>query len=223
MIDDTSRFGRNLSDTLPLTDQLEYAKVFLYFVNRDLHSGDRNFRTLFITYQQQDEEYTKGMGQKVHRGQRGRVLNGYVGSGRTYGYINVPVPSLDAKWRHGRAARDGVRLEVNQEEKAVVIRVFEMYASGLGPRAIARQFNLEGIPRPTRRNGRSQNPWGSDGIWRMVHNTKYRGVNTWNKSHVVLNPNTKQKEQHPRPESEWERVENEDLSDVKLSFRSATN
>src|ERR1017187_7243969 len=33
LIDDTSRFGRNLSDTLPLSDVLEHANVFLYFAN----------------------------------------------------------------------------------------------------------------------------------------------------------------------------------------------
>lgn len=53
IIDDTSRFGRNLSDTLPLSDILENANVFLYFANCDLDSRDPNFRLLFIAYQRQ--------------------------------------------------------------------------------------------------------------------------------------------------------------------------
>lgn len=56
LIDDTSRFGRNLSDTLPMTDILQYVGVFLYFVTRRLDSRDPNFRSLYITYGQQDEK-----------------------------------------------------------------------------------------------------------------------------------------------------------------------
>jgi site-specific DNA recombinase len=43
IIDDTSRFGRDLSSTLPMTDELKYANIFLYFANRQLDSRDRNF------------------------------------------------------------------------------------------------------------------------------------------------------------------------------------
>ena len=59
LIDDTSRFGRNLSDTLPLTDRFGYRKVFLHFVNRRLDSRDPNFRSLFIRYGEEDENVTR--------------------------------------------------------------------------------------------------------------------------------------------------------------------
>ena len=91
VIDDTSRFGRNLSQTLPLSDLLEEAGVFLHFANRSLDSRDPNFRQLFIAYGQHDEAFSKSLGEKVHRGQRGRALNGYIPNGRVYGYTNVPI------------------------------------------------------------------------------------------------------------------------------------
>jgi len=91
LIDDTSRFGRNLSQTLPLSDLLEEAGIFLHFANRSLDSRDPNFRQLFIAYGQHDEAFSKSLGEKVHRGQRGRALNGYIPNGRVYGYTNVPI------------------------------------------------------------------------------------------------------------------------------------
>jgi site-specific DNA recombinase len=84
IMDDTSRFGRNLSDTLPMTDKLKYAGVFLYFVTDQLDSRERNFRSQFIQKGHQDEQYSVGLGAKAHRGQRGRVFNGFVCSGRAY-------------------------------------------------------------------------------------------------------------------------------------------
>jgi DNA invertase Pin-like site-specific DNA recombinase len=67
-MDDTSRFGRNLSDTLPMSDILEYSGVSLFFANRRLDSRDPNFRVLFVSYGQQDEQSSRGTGEKVHRG-----------------------------------------------------------------------------------------------------------------------------------------------------------
>ena len=45
---DTSRFGRNMTETLHMSEVLEYQEIFLYFVEDDLDSRDRNFRRLFM-------------------------------------------------------------------------------------------------------------------------------------------------------------------------------
>jgi hypothetical protein len=42
----------------------------------------------------------------------------------------------------------GVKLEVNAEQAAIVTRIFRMYASGSGLRAIAVQLNAEQVPGP---------------------------------------------------------------------------
>ena len=117
--------ARNLSDTLPLSDLLENAGVFFYFANRSLDSRDPNFRTLFIAYGQNDEQFSRALGEKVHRGQRGRVLNGYLANGRVYGYTNVPIENPNRKGLYGRPFVEAVQLEINLEEAAVVTRIFE--------------------------------------------------------------------------------------------------
>ena len=204
---DTSRFGRNLSDTLPLSDILENAGKFLFFVDRRLDSRDPNFRTLFIAYGQQDEQYSRSLGEKVHRGQRGRVLNGYVANGRVYGYTNVPIENPHRKGLYGRPYVDAVKLEINQVEASVVTRIFELYVGGRGCRAIATKLNEEGVSSPLKGQSRIRRVWNTFAISAMLTNEKYRGVHVWNRSKVVRNPITHGKEQRPRPESEWERVE----------------
>jgi site-specific DNA recombinase len=206
MMDDTSRFGRNLSDTLPMTDTLKYAGVFLYFVSDELDSRHRSFRSQYIQLGQKDEQYSVGLGDKVHRGQRGRVLNGFVCSGRLYGYINVPVPVPDEQWRYGRAATLGVKRVVNEKEVWTINRIFDMYIAGRGYCAIARVLNEEGIPSPARRKGKPMG-WSSQTIHNILQNEAYRGIHIWNRTKTVLNPKTQRKENHARPVSEWERME----------------
>jgi site-specific DNA recombinase len=145
LIDDTSRFGRNLSDTLPLTDQLKFAGVFLYFVSVCLDQRDPNFRTLYISYGQQDERFSKALAEKVFRGQVGRVRAGYIASGKTYGYRNIPIESTTRIGTYGRPMIDAVTLEIIPEQAAVVRRIFEMYVGGLGAFLIAKTLNREGI------------------------------------------------------------------------------
>src|SRR5271170_1000679 len=83
VIDDTSRFGRNLSETLPLTEILAYDGVGLYFAKQELASWDNpHFRDLFIKEQREDEQSSVKLGQRVKRGHTGRVSRGFVGSGR---------------------------------------------------------------------------------------------------------------------------------------------
>ena len=205
--DDTSRFGRNLSDTLPMSDVLRYADVFLYFVSKQLDSRDPNFRSLFIESGRQDEQHNRGLAEKVHRGQRGRVLKGYIGSGRVYGYKNVPIEDPNRKGAYGRPYVESVKLEVNPEEANVIVRIFETYLGGLGTRAIASQLNKEGIPSPLQGNSKKRRRWNACSIAGIVRNEKYHGVHVWNKTKVVYNPTTKRKQQQPRDESEWERVD----------------
>jgi site-specific DNA recombinase len=207
LLDDSSRFGRNLSDTLPLSDLLENADVFLYFANRSLDSRDPNFRTLFIAYGQQDEQYSRALGEKVHRGQRGRVLNGYLPNGRVYGYVNVPIENPNRTGLYGRPFVEAVKLEVNPEEAAVLVRIFGLYVGGLGCRAIAKKLNEEGIPSPLKGQSHHRRVWNTFSVSSMLTNEKYLGVHHWNRTRVVRNPKTHRKEQRPRPESEWERVE----------------
>lgn len=207
LIDDSSRFGRNLSETLPLTDKFKYHKVFLHFVNRRLDSRDPNFRSLYIKCGEEDENLCRSIAEKVHRSHRGRVLDSCVPSGVVYGYRNVPVEDPEKRWRYGRPRVVKVKREIDLEQAAVVERIFKMYVAGLGYRSIADELNKEGVPSPLKGSGKRPRRWCARTICKMLNQEKYIGIHIWNRTQVVRNPDTGRKEQQPRPENEWERIE----------------
>lgn len=203
MFHSTSRAGRNLSDMLPLVDLLLFLGVELYFVDTGLSSTNPMFRDLFIMYARNDEHYSRAIGHNVKRGQRGRVLNGFVGCARTYGYKNRPIEDPVEIKAWGRAKVQAVDLEVNPEEKKVIERAFTMCAGGISALRIAKTFNREGIPAPLDGKKGKKRVWHVGTIIRMMTNTKYIGVHTYNMREQVRNPKTGTAFMKLRPESEW--------------------
>jgi site-specific DNA recombinase len=200
----TSRAGRNLSDMLPLVDLLLFYGVELYFVDTGLSSTNPNFRDLLIMYGRNDEHFSKQLGHNVKRGQRGRVLDGHIGCGRVFGYDNVPIEHPTRKGEYGRPDVIGVDHVINSEEGAVVVRIFETRASGIGCLEIARTLNREGVPSPLAKLGNRPRSWSATTILRMLENQKYIGKNIWNQTKQVINPLTGKTNKAPRPRTEWE-------------------
>src|SRR6185312_8958152 len=81
--------------------------------------------------------YLSDLREKTWRGQLGRALAGKVPGGKAYSYDLVST---------GAGERS-----INAGEAWVVRRIFEEFAAGRSPRAIARQLNLEGIAGPAGR------------------------------------------------------------------------
>ena len=207
LIDDTSRFGRYLPDVVKLNDVLEQYGVFLHFAAQGLDSRNPGFRQVFILNGMMDEHYVLALRDKVHRGQEGRVLKGYVPGGKCYGYRNVPVEDKTRRGDYGRPAVIGVLQEVIPEEAAVIHRIFEMYASGASYADIAKALNADGILSPQAPRKGKIRAWCPSAIREMLLNEKYRGVVIWNRMQTVRNRETGKTEQRPRLESEWVRVE----------------
>jgi site-specific DNA recombinase len=194
LMDDTSRLGRNLADVLRVSDILKHYGVFLFFVSQKLDSRETNFRQLLTMNGMMDEQLLSGLSDKVHRGQEGRVLNGFHTGGTRRG-------------RYGRPAVIGVRREIVEEESSVVRRIFESYANGYSLSRIAKMLNSEGIPSQKRSYKGFPRAWYPTGIREMLHNEQYRGVQIWNRTHRVRNPETGRREKRRRPESDWVRKE----------------
>lgn len=210
VIDDTSRFGRNLTDVLLVSDLIKCHDAFLYFVSQGLNSKDKNFRLLLIMNGMIDEQYLAGISEKVHRGQEGRVLNGLLPAGRCYGYRNVPIEDHSRRGEYGRAAVIGVQQEIVEEEAMVIRHIFQMRSEGYTMKSIAIALNSEGIPPPSQRDGCILD-WSPGCIPKLFHQTKYRGQIIWNKTHRVRNPETGKKHDKPRPPEEWVIVEAPEL------------
>jgi hypothetical protein len=128
---------------------------------------------------------------------------GQVTGGRVYGYDNVdvlaPTPGPD-----GRPVRLHVVRRVNLEQAAVVRRIFELCAAGLGVTRIAKVLNAERIPPPRKAKG-----WAPAAIREMLHRRLYRGEIVWSRSQKVDRGGTKKRRR--RPESAWLRMEAPEL------------
>jgi site-specific DNA recombinase len=97
----------------------------------------------------------------------------------------------------------GIRV-IEPLEARVVIRIFEMFVSGMSPHAIVRQLNSEGIP------GKEGRAW-TDSMVRghpqrgsgILRNDIYIGRQIWNRQHFAKDPNTGREIARLNPESEW--------------------
>src|ERR1019366_2735442 len=88
-----------------------------------------------------DSLYVKELAKKTHRGLEGKILHGFHAGGRCFGYQNVK-------------SQGGVRLEINPTESRIVLHIFELYASGLSLKRVAKALNDERIPTARPRAGK---------------------------------------------------------------------
>ena len=113
---------------------------------------------------------------------------------------------------HGRPVIQAVRREVDEAQAHVIIQIFQWYADGWSPRAIARELNTRAVPSP--RGGKWQqtaihgDPAEGTGI---LNNWLYIGQNVWNRREWRKNPDTGRRTYIQRPEAEWVRTEMPEL------------
>jgi DNA invertase Pin-like site-specific DNA recombinase len=144
------RLSHDQENIAGLFKQLSFAGVRLITLSEgevgELHVGLKGtMNALFL----------KDLAQKTRRGLEGRVRQGKSGGGLCFGYDVV---------RKFVAAGEAVRGErcINNAEAAIVRRIFEEFANGRSPRAIAQSLNKDGIPGPA---GRSWGPSTIYGNW----------------------------------------------------------
>src|SRR6185295_9888764 len=124
---------------------------------------------------------------------------GHVTGGRVFGYDNL------------RMDTGGVRRVINDSEAAVVRRIFELAATGVGLTNIAKTLNAEHAPSPRAQQGRP-NGWVATSVREILHRPIYRGEVVWNQSRKRDRWGAKR--QHDRPEREWIRLPMPELAIV---------
>jgi len=141
--------------------------------------------------------FLKDLVQKTHRGLEGPVRAGASGGGLSYGY----------QVRRGLKA-DGTaltgELEILPEQAALIRRVFEAYAAGVSPRAIARQLNAEAVPGPRGGSWTASLLLGGAGRETgLLRNRLYVGERVWNRQKWVKDPSTGRRVARPNPREAW--------------------
>ena len=200
VVEALDRLGRNLADIASLHDRLSFAGIRLDSIATGeitpMHVG------MLGTMAQM---YLSDLREKTKRGQLGRALQGRIPGGKAYAY-DVVEPANGS-----RKAERGER-RINEAQAAIVHRIFETYAGGMSPRAIAKQLNAESISGPIGRAWRDTTIRGQvDRGTGILNNALYVGRLEWNRCSYVKNPRTGKRVARPNPRQFWEVVEVPDL------------
>jgi DNA invertase Pin-like site-specific DNA recombinase len=188
IVKDFSRFGR---DYIDVGDYLE--QIFPFLGIRFISVTDsydsmthgtladdvgNGFKNIYNSY------YSKDLSLKVKAGLLSRKQSGnYTPPHCPYGY-KKPLTS-------SHSDGEGIRMEIDEEAGALVRRIFELKAGGLGSAKIADILNTERIPSPLthiKANGgkmygsaKSDSPlWSPERIQRIARDIRYTGMFAYN-------------------------------------------
>lgn len=141
--------------------------------------------------------FLKDLAQKTHRGLEGRVRKGKSAGGVTYGYDVVRTVQANGSILTGERV-------INTNQAAIVRRIFEEFASGHSPRAIAGALNADKIDGPRGKG------WGMStiyGNWRrgtgILNNELYVGRLIWNRQRFIKDPKTGKRQARMNPQNAW--------------------
>lgn len=190
IMSEDSRLGRESIETAYALKQLIAAgvRVWCYLEDRErtLDSPtDKILLSISAYAAEMEREQTR---QRVIDTMKRRVQAGHATGGGCFGYDNVRMPEGHVVQR------------VNETEAAVVRRIFELAAGGMGMSAIARRLNAERQPAPRAQQDRPHG-WAPSSVREVLHRDRYRGVLVWNKTR--LRDKWGARKQRPRPQSEW--------------------
>ncbi len=186
------RLSRDQEDIAGLYKQMSFAGVQLITLSEgeinELHVGLKGtMNALFL----------KDLAQKTHRGLEGRVRQGFSGGGNAYGYDVVR--ETDTRGEPLRGKR-----RINEVQAQSIRRIFQEFAAGCSPRAIAKALNAEGVPGPKCR------PWRDTTIrghharrTGILRNELYVGRLVWNKQRYIKDPWTGKRLARRNPEDQW--------------------
>ncbi len=186
------RLSRDQADVATLFKRLSFHGVKIITLSEgeisELHVGLKGtMNQLFL----------KDLAAKTHRGLRGRVEAGRSGGGNSYGYDIVR-----------RLGPDGMPVTgertINEDEAALIRRIFAEFSDGLSPKAIARKLNGEGILGP------SGKPWRDTAIrghrirgTGLLNNELYIGRLVWNRLRYIKDPETGRRVSRLNPRDQW--------------------
>ncbi len=186
------RISRDQEDIAGVYKRMEFAGVEIVTLSEgpisSLHIGLKGtMNALFL----------KDLADKTRRGLRGRVERGKSGGGIAYGYEVVKRFDLEGNPLRGDRT-------INENQAAVVRRIFADYARNQSPRAIASQLNAEGVPSPS---GKTWSQSAINGNRRrgtgILNNELYIGRLVWNRQRFIKDPDTGKRVTRLNDESEW--------------------
>lgn len=192
----TDRIARHSGDAHAVREHLEHFGARL-FTLADGHVDEITGTIKGLM----DSRFLKDLADRIRRGQRGQHGRGFNAGGLAYGYNVVKKIGEDGEIVRGI-------LQMNEEEAAIVRRIFDETLAGVSSRAIVKALNEEGIPSP------SGKLWATNVIHGdrirangILRNNLYRGVMVYGRTRRAYHPKTRRYVARVNPVSEWRFVD----------------
>lgn len=158
-----SRFARNTLECLSYVRRLKEKGIYIYFEKERLDTSSDTSEMLLSILAAVAQEESRNISENIKWSQRKRFAEGRAKWSAVYGY-----------------KKDGeLEYIVNEEQAAVVRRIFAEYARGKSLPEIIRAFEHEGIPSPWGRT------WTPTVMANILKNEKYCGDVLIQKSYTV--------------------------------------
>lgn len=204
IVSELSRLGREQFETNFTLKQLSEAgvRIFSYLEDREiiLDSAIDRFLLAAVNFGAELEREKASL--RSHDKARQLVQAGHVAGGVVFGYDNVKV--TDAQGRHSHVER-----RINEVQAAVVRRIFELRAQGVGQARIAKRLNAEGAGAPGPRGAGRARGWAASTVREILFRELYRGRVVWNRKRKRTPWG---REQHSaRPAADWLALDAPDL------------
>lgn len=171
VIKDQDRLMRNPKDWYIFTDRLlkNNKKLYIY-LDQTFYNPDNSLITGIKAILA--EEYSRHLSRKINNAHKNRQESGdaVIVTNRTWGYRNI-----------------AGRIEIDEEERAVIEQIFTMYANGMGSRLICKELSRRGI------RNRKGNTLAESQIRSIVRNPLYKGTAVMNRTHINFDTKLREK------------------------------
>ena len=206
IMSEESRLGREQIETSYSLKQILDAgvRVFFYLEDKERTLDSAIDKVMLSLTNFAAEMEREKASQRTYDVMLRKAKSLHVTGNKVFGYDNVPVYS-DEPNADGTPRRQHVVRRINPEQAKVVVKIFELSASGFGLSRIAKTLNDDRIPPP---QGGSLG-WCPTAIREILRRDLYQGVVQWNRTQVIQRGGTRK--QRIRPESEWLRLDAPEL------------
>jgi len=158
---EVSRFARNTLDAIRYVRKLKEHHVYVFFVNENINSETADGEIMLTIMASIAQDESRKISKRVLSGQETSMKKGIIfGTGNILGY---------EKTENGYV--------INDDQAAVVRKIFDLYLSGLGITKIKHELESEGIP-----TAAGNTIWNVSSISRILKNITYTGSSVYKKT-----------------------------------------
>ncbi len=195
-VEDLSRLSRDKEDAARIEKLFAFSGVSVVTLDGAVYDGSAGSSLAYTFLSAGNAQYLKDLGAKTRRGLRGAHRDGKSTGGRCFGF----------------RARGG-KIEVNEDEAAIVRRMFGMYLGGDGYATIAQKLTGQGIAAP-RSKRRAGGGWVHTCVREMLRNPKYIGEFSFGRRKWQRHPTSRKRVARVNDDVDVLREERPDLAIV---------